>query len=104
VERSVKPLKGGGTQGCRSRSNVDEGGCTPDQYEKHVCIAAWTFAAMPSSVLLAVPFMGLNALVGDSTVASAVVGFGFHVLASAANVAGIAVVHKYATRNRQRRG
>ena len=78
------------------------GALLPNEGVQHFCIAAWTFAAMPSSVLLSVPFMGVNVLVGDSTVASAIVGFGFHVLASAVNVAGIAAVHRYATRNRRR--
>ena len=80
------------------------GALLPNESVQHACIAVWTFAAMPSSVLLAVPFMGVNVLVGNSTVASAVVGFGFHVLASAVNVAGIAAVHHYATRNRRRPG
>jgi hypothetical protein len=91
--------------GRMSRSNVAEGGCTPDEHKRawparpiqavglfhldcittrpvltgygsvlallsvgallpnegvqHACIAAWTSAAMPSSVLLAVPFVTL---------------------------------------------
>lgn len=83
------------------------GAALPWEATAHICIIAWTFLAMPSSILLTVPFMGVNVLIanqgfGEDSAVFTVTGLAFHALAGALNVLLAIAVRRVMVRARRR--